>query len=139
MEEIEKTIEEDTDSPASDDIGTKMKKNPNEVKKAMKKLDDKKNKGKKGKGKDGKPECPKEPEEKDKVHVVMNKEMESITLKSNAAYSPVDSLLIEDDLKEEHLSIVFYTIAGEFDISEEDDKEGEAPHISTKLIIDDVE
>lgn len=100
MEEIEKTIEEDTDTPAGTDIGTMIKKNPNEVKKAMKKLDDKKNKGKGKKGKDGKPECPPEPEEKDKVHFVMNDGPECSNLKSsNKEWNVGEGMIIEDDFK----------------------------------------
>lgn len=131
MKEIEKEVDEKKDVDPGTDIGEIISKNPDIAKKAL-------NKKKKPSKTD--PTCP-PVEEKDKVHVVVNDGPECSTLSETekSAWNIADGMLIEDDFKDDHLTIVFFTLTGEFDVPEEPSDDVEPPSITAKLVSDDVE
>lgn len=86
-----------------------MKKNVNKVIGAIKSFVN-------GKGKDKgkKPDCPEEAKEEDKAHFATNEPPTCavVEIENEETWGIVPGMILEDDFKEDALTVVFYTLTG---------------------------
>jgi hypothetical protein len=106
-----------------------LKKNANKVNNAIKKVVGEK-------GKKAGAECPEEAKEEDKAEFAKNEAPTCAVIEpeNEETWGIVPGMILEDDFKEDALTIVFFTLTGKFPEDLEEAEEGEGPFFAVKLV-----